>query len=125
MSRIVVADDEALNLELARDVLEMDGHEVFTASNGAEAVALVERVRPDLVLLDIRMPGLDGPAALARIRASAFGRKIPVVALTAAAMLGEEEKLLAQGFDGYISKPFEIEALCARVRAWVGGDGHA
>ncbi|RMH61586.1 MAG: response regulator [Zetaproteobacteria bacterium] len=124
MSCIVVADDEALNLELARDVLKLDGHRVLTAADGEQAVALTIAERPDLVLLDVRMPGLDGPAALARIRADARTRDIPVVALTACAMLGEEEQLLAEGFDGYISKPFEIDALRARVRDMLEAGRH-
>jgi two-component system cell cycle response regulator DivK len=114
--RILVVEDNAKNMKLFRDVLIAAGYETLEATTGADAVALaVERV-PDLVLMDIQLPDLDGVEALVRLRADARTASVPVLALTAQAMHGDRERFLAAGFDGYVSKPVNIIELVHTVR---------
>jgi len=115
MSRILVADDNELNLMLACDVLELSGHDTMAAKNGNEAISLAASERPDLVLMDLRMPVMNGEEAMRSIKADGCTRDIPVVALTASAMAGEREQLLARGFDGYISKPIDVASFASEV----------
>ncbi len=126
MSRILVVDDNEMNLQLASEVLELAGHEVLRATDGEEAVARAMVERPDLILLDLRMPVLNGEHAMQRLKAHESTRHIPVVALTASAMKGEREKLLAKGFDGYIQKPIDVATFAETVEAYLergGNDG--
>jgi len=122
MSRILVADDNDLNLRLACEVLKLAGHETVAATNGREAVALAASERPDLVLMDLRMPVMNGEQAMERLKADARTRHIPVVALTASAMAGERKLLLATGFDGYISKPIDVASFVARVVGFLSSE---
>jgi len=119
MSRILVVDDNELNLQLACDVLELAGHEALAAANGGEAVDIAVSSIPDLVLMDLRMPVMNGEEAMRQIRADAQTREIPVVALTASAMAGEREQLLAAGFDGYICKPFDVASFADEVAGFL------
>jgi len=123
MSRILVVDDNALNLQLACDALELAGHEVLSAANGEEAIALAASDHPDLILMDLRMPLMNGDEAMRRIKADEHTRHIPVVALTASAMKGEREKLLAAGFDGYIEKPIEVATFATLVASFLPDTG--
>jgi len=123
MSRILVADDNQLNLKLACEVLELAGHQIVAATNGREAVALAASERPDLVLMDLRMPVMNGEQAMERLKADARTRHIPVVALTASAMTGEREQLLSTGFDGYISKPIDVTSVAGRVARFLEDAG--
>ncbi|MFB3827876.1 MAG: ATP-binding protein [Bryobacteraceae bacterium] len=113
---ILVADDSAPAREWARDVFEPLGYRVIEAVDGGDAVRQVERENPDLVLMDIQMPVIDGYAALARLRENARFARLPVIALTAFAMQGDRERALAAGFDGYVAKPVAAGALEAEVR---------
>ncbi len=119
MSRILVVDDNALNLQLACDALELAGHEVLSAANGEEAIALAASEHPDLILMDLRMPVMNGDEAMRRIKADERTRRIPVVALTASAMKGEREQLLAAGFDGYIEKPIGVATFADLVASYL------
>jgi len=119
MSRILVVDDNELNLQLACDVLELAGHEALAAANGGEAVDIAVSSVPDLVLMDLRMPVMNGEEAMQHIRADARTRDIPVIALTASAMRGEREQLLAMGFDGYISKPIDVASFSGLVAGFL------
>ena len=118
--RILIVEDNQLNMKLFRDVLEATGFRTLEASSGALAVELATQHRPDLVLLDIRLPDIDGVEALARLRSDARTAAIPVVALTAQAMGGDRERFLADGFDGYVSKPVDVGVLVATVSAHLG-----
>lgn len=109
--RILVADDNPASRELIREVLESGSYDVIEASDGLEAVRKARNGAPDLVLLDIQMPHLDGYAVLRELREDPACAELPVVALTAFAMQGDREKALDAGFDGYITKPVEIAAL--------------
>jgi len=115
MSRILVVDDNALNLQLACDALEMAGYQTFSAMNGQEAIDMVLTVHPALVLMDLRMPVMNGKEAMQALKAMEQTRHIPIVVLTASAMVGEREKLLAIGFDGYISKPIDLATFANKV----------
>jgi CheY-like chemotaxis protein len=111
MIRILVAEDNAVNRELLRELLEARGYAVFEACNGQEALQMIEHSLPELLLLDIGMPILDGFAVVRRIRENPRLAMLPVVAVTAYAMRGDREKILNSGFDGYLSKPLNPSAL--------------
>ncbi len=111
MIRILVAEDNAVNRELLRELLEARGYIVSEACDGQEALHMIEQVQPDLLLLDIGMPVLDGFAVIRRIREHLRLAALPVVAVTAYAMRGDREKILNSGFDGYLSKPLNPSSL--------------
>ena len=115
MKRILIAEDNPVNRELLRELLEMQGYEVFEAGNGQEALVMIEQIRPDLLVLDLGMPVLDGFGAIRRIRADPASAKLPVLAATAYAMRGDREKTLEAGFDGYVSKPINPTALRVEI----------
>jgi two-component system, cell cycle response regulator DivK len=114
--RILVVEDNEKNMKLFRDVLIATGYRTLEAATGGEAVKLASEHTPDLVLMDIQLPDLDGVEALHRLRADARTQMIPVLALTAQAMHGDRERFLAAGFDGYVSKPVNVRDLLGTVR---------
>jgi two-component system, cell cycle response regulator DivK len=120
VKKVLVADDKASSRELVRTVLERCGYEVIEAADGAEAVALTRSNDPDLVLLDLHMPVLDGFAAIVELRAEARFAATPVVALTASAMDGDREHAMDAGFSGYITKPIRLAALRGEVARLIG-----
>ena len=107
MARILVVDDEPTIRDLVRDVLEEEGHEVLLAEDGFAGLRMAEQHRPDCIVLDVMMPGLDGHAVLQRIRASAAGFAVPVVMLTAAADDSHAWQAWTEGVDYFLPKPFE------------------
>jgi CheY-like chemotaxis protein len=111
MKRVLVADDKATSRELIRTVLEKIGYTVSEAGDGAEAVQMALKIQPDLIILDLQMPTLDGFGALDVIRCDGRFKDLPIVALTANAMQGDREKALAAGFTSYISKPVSLSLL--------------
>jgi CheY-like chemotaxis protein len=115
MIRILVAEDNAVNRELLRELLEARGYEVFEASDGQEALHMVEQSRPELLLMDIGMPVLDGFGTIRKIRENPSLATLPVVAVTAYAMRGDRETILNSGFDGYLSKPLNPSSLTAEL----------
>ena len=117
--KILVADDNAASRELIREVLEMSGYDVMEAADGVDAVHLAREGAPDLVLVDIQMPRLDGYGVLRELRADARFSGLRVVALTAFAMQGDRVQALDAGFDGYITKPVEIVALRQEIRKFL------
>lgn len=117
MVRILVVDDDARNLRLAVTVLEQAGHETLSAGGGAEGVEAALAHAPDLVLMDVQMPGVDGISALKLLRSDPRTATLKVVALTALAMKGDRERLLAEGFDGYLHKPIRHKEFLASVAA--------
>jgi len=130
MIRILVAEDNAVNRELLRELLEARGYTVSEACDGQEALHMIEQVKPELLLLDIGMPVLDGFAVIQRIRENPRLALLPVVAVTAYAMRGDREKILQSGFDGYLSKPLNPSSLTEELdrlltkRAQAAGQGH-
>jgi CheY-like chemotaxis protein len=111
MIRILVAEDNAVNRELLRELLEARGYTVLEACNGQEALHMIEQTQPELLLLDIGMPVLDGFGVIRKIRENPRLALLPVVAVTAYAMRGDREKILNSGFDGYLSKPLNPSSL--------------
>jgi CheY-like chemotaxis protein len=111
MKKILIAEDNPVNRELLRELLEMQDYEVFEACNGQEALDMIEQLRPELLILDLGMPVLDGFGAIRKIRADPAFAGLPVLAATAYAMRGDREKTLEAGFDGYVSKPIQPAAL--------------
>jgi CheY-like chemotaxis protein len=120
MKRVLVADDNPVSRELIREILENDDCEVIEAGDGREALEKVREHRPDLALLDIQMPVMDGNAVMREIRADPQLSLLPVVALTAYAMQGDREKALALGFNSYITKPIDIPTFRAEVAVLLG-----
>jgi two-component system cell cycle response regulator DivK len=115
---ILIVEDNDKNLKLARDLLQHDGFRTLEADTAAGGIALAEQHVPDLILMDIQLPDMDGVAALGQLRGSTATASIPVVALTAFAMAADRERLLAAGFDGYLAKPIDIHDFADRVREY-------
>jgi two-component system cell cycle response regulator DivK len=123
MAKILVVDDDPRNLRLATTVLETAGHEVLGALDGAAGVEASLAQAPDIVLMDVQMPGMDGVAALKRLRAEPRTATLKVIALTALAMKGDAERLLAEGFDGYLEKPIRYRDFLVHVEKHLGQIG--
>jgi CheY-like chemotaxis protein len=112
---ILIVEDNDKNRKLVRDVLTFKGYEVIETETGEEGVRLAEERRPHLVLMDIRLPGIDGVEALRRLRAEGTTRGIPVMAMTASVMTEDRQKIMAAGFDAYQSKPINVTDFVAAV----------
>ena len=121
--RILVVDDNPRNLKLAFDVLEDAGYAVVEAVNAEEAQSMIDRNLPDLILMDIALPGMDGLTLTRKIKANERTKHIRIIALTAFAMKGDDQKALAAGCDGYITKPIDIHQLPVQVAEILGGSG--
>jgi CheY-like chemotaxis protein len=115
MIKVLIAEDNAVNRELLRELLELRGYTVLEACDGQQALDMIERDKPNLLLLDIGMPVLDGLAVIRRIRENLHLARLPVVAVTAYAMRGDRERILDSGFDGYVSKPVNASALAEEL----------
>ncbi|MBV8844937.1 MAG: response regulator [Bryobacterales bacterium] len=115
MKTVLVADDKATGRELVRTVLENSGYTVIEAADGVEAVKQAHDAHPDLVILDLHMPGLDGFGVIQALRREAEFASTPIIALTASAMMGDRERAMACGFTGYITKPIRLSALRGEV----------
>ena len=113
---VLLVEDNPRNLKLARDVLEYAGFSVVVATTGEEAVEQSRAALPDVILMDLQLPGIDGFAALDLIRGHAPTAHIPVVALTAFAMRRDRERVLTSGFSGYLEKPISVREFPAQVR---------
>lgn len=120
MGRILIVDDKPASRELERLMLEFFGYEVVEASGGHEAVASALQTPPDLVLLDLHMPEQDGFATVAEFRREPKLSNIPIVALTASAMRGDDVRALEAGFSGYITKPVFLNTFREQVRSFLG-----
>lgn len=126
MARILVIEDNAANMKLAVFLLEKAGHEVLRATDAEAGVRLARERQPALILMDVQLPGMDGLEATRLLKADAATRAIKVVALTAFAMSGDEERFRAAGCDGYVAKPIRYhEFLKTVVAMTVGQDGAA
>ena len=118
---VLVVEDNEKNMKLVRDILQAMGYIPLEATSGEEALALAAEQAPALVLMDIQLPDIDGSEALRRLRSDERTAGIPVLALTAQAMRGERERFLAAGFDGYLSKPVDVDELIETVRRYCDG----
>ena len=116
---ILVVEDNRANMELTECLLKASGYQPLLALSGAEGVRMATDAPPDLILMDIQMPGMDGYEATAAIKRDPELRACPVVAVTAFAMVGDRDRILSQGFAGYISKPIEAETFVSQVEAYL------
>lgn len=116
---ILIVDDNTQNLKLARVVLANEGFDVYTASNAEDALQLLRTVTPRLILMDIQLPGMDGLELTRRLKADPATRAVRIIALTAYAMKGDDEKAFAAGCDGYITKPIDVERLPVVVSSYL------
>ena len=119
---ILVVEDNERNLKLLRDVLEYAGYHVHAARTAEDGIALAVSEPPDLVLMDLQLPGIDGVEALRRLRESPRTADIPVVAVTAQAMKQDRERALRAGFDGYVEKPISVRTFPDQVRRFLLGE---
>lgn len=113
--KVLIADDTANGRELVKTVLENSGYEVYEAKDGLEAVASARQLQPDLIILDLHMPGMDGFGVIETLRKEPAFAATPIMALTASAMMGDKERALELGFTGYITKPIRLATLRSEV----------
>jgi two-component system, cell cycle response regulator DivK len=118
--RILVVEDNPLNLKLVRDVLSFAGYDVVEAQSGEESLRVAQQTPPDLVLMDLQLPGIDGTETLRRLRTETLGPDVPVVAVTAFAMAQDKKRASEAGFDGYVEKPISVRALPGQIEAFLG-----
>ncbi|HEY0776639.1 MAG TPA: response regulator [Gemmatirosa sp.] len=121
MASVLVVEDNAANMKLTRFLLESAGHTVLAASDAEAGLTLARDERPALILMDIQLPGMDGLQATALLKQDAVTRDIPVIALTALAMKGDEERIRAAGCDGYVAKPIAYKEFLATIAARLPG----
>ncbi len=122
MARVLVIEDNPVNLELMTYILRAWGHEPSSAIDGVTGLEAARRERPDLIVCDIQMPGLDGYEVARRLKADAELRKVPLLAVTALAMVGDRDRALQAGFDGHVAKPIEPEAFMASLAKLLPGE---
>jgi two-component system, cell cycle response regulator DivK len=118
--RILIVEDTEDNRQILRDLLTAAGYDLLEAVDGEKGVAMAKREKPDLILMDIQLPQIDGYEATRRIKADPALRHIPIIAVTSYALSGDEEKTRAAGCDAYIAKPFSPRQLLAKVRELLG-----
>jgi CheY-like chemotaxis protein len=123
-AEILIVEDNPLNMELARDLLEAKGYTVREAVNAQEGIDAIRAKRPDLVLMDVQLPGMDGLTATRIIREDSTFADLKIVALTAHAMKGDEEKVIEAGCNGYISKPIDTRRFPAQVAEYLQEVSH-
>ncbi len=116
---ILVVEDQADNRQILRDLLGNAGFDLMEAENGEDALAAVAKQRPDLILMDIQLPMMDGYEATRHIRANPEMREVPIIAVTSYALAGDDAKALAAGCNAYVTKPYSPRALLAKVREYL------
>jgi two-component system, cell cycle response regulator DivK len=115
---VLIVDDNAKNVKLARDVLRFAGFRTLETASGGESVSLAVEHLPDVILMDIRLPDMDGTDAVRKLKHDPRTAQIPVVAVTSFAMKGDRERFLAEGFDGYLEKPISVREFPEQVRSY-------
>jgi two-component system cell cycle response regulator DivK len=113
---ILIVEDNAKNRKLVRDVLEVKGYRTIETETAEEGLRLAAEKTPDLILMDIQLPGMDGISALKRLRADPKTKKMAVIAITASAMMHNRQTMLAEGFDGYQTKPISLKEFLSEVQ---------
>jgi two-component system cell cycle response regulator DivK len=117
--RILLIEDQEDNRRIVRDLLTANGYELIEAATGEDGLALTEKKRPDLVLMDIQLPGLDGYEVTRRLKGNPSLKHIPIIAVTSYALSGDDRKAFAAGCDGYVTKPFSPRLLLAKIREYL------
>lgn len=118
--KVLLIEDNPLNMELAVDLLEIGGYEVLTATTAEEGIELAQKETPDLILMDISLPGIDGLEATRILKKDKKVKDVPIVAMSAHAMPGDKEKAIEAGCVGYITKPIDTKSLVERVKEFMG-----
>ncbi len=121
MSTILIVEDNEKNMKLVRDILRHAGHETLEAATGTDGVRLAVSKRPDLVLMDIQLPDIDGIEALRRIREVRELDAVPVVAVSASVMPDDQQKIVASGFDAFVTKPINLKQFLETVKRFLAG----
>lgn len=112
---VLIVEDEPDNLDVAQTVLEFNGAKVHTAGDGIQGLAILKEIKPSIILLDLSMPNMDGWEMIKHLRTNPDTKALPVIAVTAHAMAGDEERVAEAGFDGYIAKPFRFHTLMGEI----------
>jgi CheY-like chemotaxis protein len=120
-ARILVVEDNPLNLKLVRDVLGAAGYDVVSATSGEDGLRMAAEYPPDLVLMDLQLPGIDGAETMRRLREGPLADRVPVVAVTAFAMAEDQANATRAGFDGYLEKPISVRGLVSDVQGFLQG----
>ena len=120
MNPILIVEDNDKNLKLVRDVLQFKGYRTVAATTAAEGLRLAREEQPILILMDIQLPDFDGITALLRLREDPLTRQIPVIAVSASAMPDEQHRIVASGFNAYITKPIEVKSFVETVEKFAG-----
>jgi two-component system cell cycle response regulator DivK len=120
MNSILIVEDNVKNMKLVRDVLQVKGYRTIEATSAAEGLRLARQEEPALILMDIQLPDFDGVTALKQLREDARTRAIPVIAVSASAMPDDQERIVASGFDAYITKPIDVKSFLLTVEKFVG-----
>ena len=120
MNLILIVEDNEKNLKLVRDVLQFKGYRTLEAMTATEGLRLAREQRPDLVLMDIQLPDIDGITALGRLRADPLTQKTPVVAVSASVMPDDQQRIISSGFDAYVTKPINIKSFLETVERFIG-----
>lgn len=123
--KVLLVEDNHMNKVLVKEILTLNGYEIIEADTGTEAIKALAAERPDVILMDLHLPGMDGITATRIIKSEERNKSIPVLALTASAMRGEEDKIIRQGFDGYVAKPIEMKKLLDAITESLKGGNPA
>src|SRR5262249_32601641 len=118
---ILIVEDNPKNLKLIRDVLQFQGYSTLEAETAEAGMTLAMERQPALILMDVQLPGMDGSTAMKTLKTDAHTRHIPIIAMTALAMKGDQERLLAEGFDGYMAKPIAIKEVPKMIQRYLPG----
>ena len=116
---VLIVEDNELNMKLFHDLLDAHGYKTLQTRNGMEALSLAREHRPDLILMDIQLPGIDGYEVTRRIKANPQLKSIPIIAVTSYALSGDDKKAFAAGCDGYVTKPYSPRLLLAKIREYL------
>ena len=125
MKTILIVEDNEKNMKLVRDILRHNGHATIEAQTGGEGVRLASDRKPDLVLMDIQLPDIDGIEALRRIRADRALDSVPVIAVSASVMPDDQQKIVTSGFDAFVTKPINLKQFLDTVRRFLAGERRA
>jgi CheY-like chemotaxis protein len=118
-ARVLLVEDNPANLALMKYLLQASGYTILTATNGREGVVVAQRESPDVILMDLQMPNMNGYEAVRQVKEVPALRGVPIIAVTAFAMVGDRDKILARGFDGYIAKPITPERFVSEVEGFI------
>ena len=119
--RVLVIEDHEDNRRIVRDLVTASGYDLIEATTGEQGIELAAQAKPDIILMDIQLPGLDGYEVTRRIKGDPALKHIPIIAVTSYALSGDDQKAFAAGCDGYVTKPFSPRLLLAKIREFIGG----